>query len=84
MRAAKEPNAHQAAEELYGRLEKLASGTDLLGPAPAPYSRLRSQFRYQVLIKGTDETLAPYLQFLRRYKPAKAFMSVDVDPADLL
>src|SRR5205823_9208134 len=57
LRTTKEPSAHRAAEDLFARLEKLASGADLLGPAPAPYSRLRNQFRYQILIKGTDETL---------------------------
>jgi primosomal protein N' (replication factor Y) len=84
LRATKEPSAHQSSEELFAKLEKLESGADLLGPAPGPYSRLRGQFRYQILIKGTDETLAPCLDFLRSYKPAKAYMSVDVDPADLL
>ncbi len=84
LRAAKETSVHQSAEDLYARLEKLDCGVDLLGPAPAPYSRLRNQFRYQILIKGTDETLAPCLRFLRAYRPAKAYMSVDVDPVDLL
>jgi primosomal protein N' (replication factor Y) (superfamily II helicase) len=84
LRAAKEAAVHQSAEDLFARLEKLESGVDLLGPAPAPYSRLRNQFRYQILVKGTDETLAPCLHFLRGYRPAKAYLSVDVDPVDLL
>lgn len=84
LRAVKEASVHQSAEELIARLEKLDSGVDLLGPAPAPYSRLRNQFRYQILVKGTDETLAPCLHFLRSYRPAKAYLSVDVDPVDLL
>ncbi|MFA5974537.1 MAG: primosomal protein N' [Elusimicrobiota bacterium] len=57
---------------------------DILGPAPAPYSRLRNQFRYQILLKGTDEAFAPYVGFLRAYRSPKAFVSVDIDPADLL
>jgi len=84
MRGVKETAVHQAAEDLFAHLEALGSGVDLLGPAPAPYSRLRDQFRYQILVKGTDETLTPRLDFLRRYRPAKAYLSVDVDPVDLL
>jgi primosomal protein N' (replication factor Y) len=84
LRTSKEDVVQSAADDLFGCLEKLESGAQLLGPSPAPYSRLRNQFRYQILIKGTDETLAPHLQFLRRFRPAKAYMSVDVDPVDLL
>src|SRR5258708_5240744 len=57
IRSAKEEPVSQAAEMLYSKLEKLDSGADLLGPAPAPYIRVRNQFRYQILIKGTDKTL---------------------------
>ncbi len=84
LRTSKEAVVQDAAEDLYNRLEKLDSGAHLLGPSPAPYSRLRSQYRYQILIKGANETLAPCLDFLRTYRPAKAYMSVDVDPVDLL
>ncbi len=84
LRTTKEGDAHKAGEDLFTKLESLNSGADLLGPAPAPYSRLRNQFRYQILIKGNDATLAPCLRFLRGYRPAKAYLSVDVDPVDLL
>ena len=83
LRAPKEPAVQQSAETLYSRLENLNSGADLLGPAPAPYSRLRNQFRYQILIKGTEAQLAPCLAFLRTHRPAKAYLNVDVDPVDL-
>jgi len=84
MRAAKEPFAHEAAEMLAEKLGSIDERMTILGPAPAPYSRLRAQFRYQVVVKGSAETFGPCLDFLRRYRPAKAFMTVDVDPADLL
>jgi primosomal protein N' (replication factor Y) len=84
LRTTKEPLVRQAAENLFERLIELDSGASLLGPAPAPYSRLRNQFRYQILLKGTDASLAPLVKFLRSYRPSKAYMTVDVDPADLL
>ncbi len=84
LRASKEEAAHAASEELYARLESVHSEATLLGPSPAPYSRLRNQFRYQILLKGAEASLARLLEVLRAWKPSKAYMSVDVDPADLL
>jgi primosomal protein N' (replication factor Y) (superfamily II helicase) len=84
IRGTKEPVVQEAAENLAEKLKTLGAGVDLLGPAPAPYARLRNQWRYQIVLKGTDDSLAPYLSFLRHYKLPKAFMSVDVDPMDLL
>jgi len=84
LRTTKEAVVHQAAETLSEKLIEQFGSLDVLGPAPAPYSRLRNQFRYQILIKGTDNSLIPCLNFLRAYRPAKAFMSVDVDHMDLL
>jgi len=84
LRASKEPAAREMAEKLAEILASHFPKVGVLGPAPAPYSRVRNQFRYQILIKGTDDTLTPCLDFLRRHRPTKVFMSVDVDPADLL
>jgi len=85
LRAAKDVSARDSAEMLSEKLQAFVQdGLDILGPVPAPYSRLRNQFRYQVLIKGNDALLDPCLRFLSHYRPAKAYMSVDVDPADLL
>ena len=88
IRGTKEPVVQEAAEGLYQKLQginpPLPSSVDILGPAPAPYTRLRNQFRYQIILKGTDESLAPYRRFLHSHRLPKAFMSVDVDPVDLL
>jgi primosomal protein N' (replication factor Y) len=95
VRGSKEAVVQASAEQLYNGLVSLRSPSqsagdgskgevDILGPAPAPYSRLRRQFRYQILLKGTEATLDPYKEFLRGYRLPKAFLSVDVDPSDLL
>lgn len=84
VRGPKEPVVQEAADGLTQKLQALGGKADLLGPTPAPYSRLRNQFRYQLLLKGTDASLEPYRSFLRHYRLAKGFMSVDVDPQDLL
>jgi primosomal protein N' (replication factor Y) len=36
-------------------LAGFAAAFEVLGPAPAPIARLRDRFRFQVLVKGTDE-----------------------------
>jgi primosomal protein N' (replication factor Y) (superfamily II helicase) len=83
IRGRKEGVVKEASEELVGQLEKLGEGVDILGPAPAPHSQIRSQFRYQIVLKGNDQTLVPYLAFLRGKRLSKAFLTVDVDPASL-
>jgi primosomal protein N' (replication factor Y) len=84
IRASKEPAVQAAAEELAAQLAKVGTGVEILGPAPAPHSRIRGQFRYQIVLKGTEQTLAPFLEFLRSRRLSKAFLTVDVDPMDLL
>jgi primosomal protein N' (replication factor Y) len=59
----------------------------VLGPAPAPLSKLRGQFRYQILLKG--EKIEPLQQAvkesLKKLEPAKSVrIQVDVDPLNLL
>lgn len=84
LRATKESAAQDAADDLVQKLEALESGAEILGPAASPYSRIRNQFRFQVLIKGDTKSLEPCLRLLQGYKAKKAFASVDLDPDDLL
>jgi primosomal protein N' (replication factor Y) (superfamily II helicase) len=84
IRGTKEPLVKEAADSLADQLQKIAQAIEILGPGPAPYSRIRNQFRYQILLKGDESRLAPVLKFLKGYKLAKAFLTIDVDPADLL
>lgn len=64
-------------------------GIRILGPAEAPVPRLKSEFRYQILIKALSRPrLNELLHALRRHSveqkwPATALL-VDVDPATLL
>ena len=56
------------------------------GPAPAPISRMRGYFRYNVLLKGKDRTamcalLRKVLGSIR--KPHGVLIAVDVDPISM-
>ncbi|MBI5378705.1 MAG: primosomal protein N' [Nitrospirae bacterium] len=57
VRGAKEDRvqaAAQALREALGKAQRQARGVEILGPAPAPLSRLRGKHRWQILLKGRD------------------------------
>ena len=52
-----EKQSHRMVQHLQLRAEQLGvwgEGIDLLGPAPAPYARFRSYFRWQIIIRAAD------------------------------
>jgi primosomal protein N' (replication factor Y) len=60
-----------------------------MGPAEAPVARLRSEFRYQILLKAIKRsTLRETLRVLRAYaekeKWRAAALTIDVDPVNLM
>ncbi|MCF6289455.1 MAG: primosomal protein N' [Desulfobacterales bacterium] len=63
-------------------------GVQLLGPAPAPLSRLRGNYRWQLLVKGIEvESLHLFCQRLVREGPGldrRVMVSLDVDPENML
>ncbi len=61
----------------------------VLGPAEAPVPRLKSEFRYQLLLKAASrKRLNEVLQSLRRYALEKKWnataLVIDVDPVSLM
>jgi primosomal protein N' (replication factor Y) len=71
--------------DLAARLKKKSSSKHIqvLGPAPAPISRLRGNYRWHILLKGEDvsaltELLHKALKDFKRYKGL--ILTVDVDP----
>jgi primosomal protein N' (replication factor Y) len=84
IRGRKEVVALEAADALAEQLINLGGDVQVLGPAPAPHARVRGQFRHQIVLKGSESALAPYLEFLRGRRLSKAFLTVDKDPTDLI
>jgi primosomal protein N' (replication factor Y) len=78
--------AQAAAHELARRLERdpLAREVRMAGPAPAPFERLRNQWRFQLLLR--HPSVKTLHRLLDRALPEKlpAELVVDVDPYDLL
>jgi primosomal protein N' (replication factor Y) len=77
--------AHELATRLGEALE--ASETRIVGPAPTPIARMRGQFRFHLLLLGSD--VAALREAVRRTADRLAAADrvqwvVDVDPLDML
>ncbi|MBU0682119.1 MAG: primosomal protein N' [Proteobacteria bacterium] len=72
------------------RKSKNAASVEILGPAPAPLSKLRNRYRWQLLLKGLNlQSLASLGHFLRTTPPVqvrnnKVRMTLDIDPDSML
>ena len=67
--------------------EELPDGWSILGPSPAPISRLKGVWRWHLLVKApVSARLAPVLSAVQRGLPANRTVShaIDIDPVDLL
>jgi primosomal protein N' (replication factor Y) len=88
VRATRQEEALEMSGGLAELLHQPGEGLKLLGPAEAPVPRLKSEFRYQMLIKSRSRPrLNETLQRVQRYAlerkwPATALV-VDVDPLNL-
>jgi primosomal protein N' (replication factor Y) (superfamily II helicase) len=91
VRGAKEADAKALADELGERLRRAAkndgSAVRILGPAPAPFAKLRGQFRHHIQLQAVD---GDALRALVRETtsaiklPDGLNWTVDVDPWDMM
>jgi len=91
IRGPKETGVRQFAVELAARLaaavEQEKADARILGPAPAPFARLRGKYRFQIQIQGPDGKLlrAAVLRATVELKPPENVQWIaDVDPLDML
>jgi primosomal protein N' (replication factor Y) len=91
IRGEKETATEMFAEQLAGRVRVAAQAravdARVLGPAPAPISKMQGKFRFHILLQGPDG--AGLRQIVRDAAmdlkpPEEVFWAVDVDPLDLL
>ncbi len=89
VRSEKQDHAMALSAELGGILNPAPEGIKVLGPAEAPMSKLKNEFRYQILIKAASrKRLNELLQQIRRFaterKWSPAALVIDVDPLNLI
>jgi primosomal protein N' (replication factor Y) len=66
------------------RSHPLAGGMRILGPAPAPFERLRGRWRFQLLVRGPSGAQLRRLIHEAVPQPLPSELMVDVDPYNLL
>jgi primosomal protein N' (replication factor Y) (superfamily II helicase) len=85
----KAPSPGQAiadAARIARQLRHAASSFDVLGPAPAPLSRLRGEHRVQIFLKGTHRAAMrqAVIRALDAHRDLARRVTVDVDPLSML
>ncbi len=89
VRAEKQEEALRMATQLGRALFPPPEGIRVMGPAEAPVSRLKNEFRYQILLKGAKRaTLRRVLNDLRLFAEREKWnataLVIDVDPISLM
>jgi primosomal protein N' (replication factor Y) len=89
VRSQKQEDALAMSAELGRMLDPAPEGVKVLGPAEAPVPKLKSEFRYQLLLKAADRkrlnaTLRELQHFARDRKWPATSLVIDVDPLTLM
>ena len=89
VRGLREEDALQRSAALGRLLRPAPEGVSILGPAAASLSRLKNEYRYQMILKASSrKRLTDVLTELRRFAAAEKWnptmLSIDVDPVTLL
>ncbi len=89
VRSPKQEDAFAMSVELGRLLDPAPEGLKVLGPAEAPVPKLKSEFRYQLLLKAADrkrlnDTLRDLQRFAREQKWPATALVIDVDPLTLM
>lgn len=89
VRSQNQEDALAMSSELGRMLDPAPEGVKVLGPAEAPVPKLKSEFRYQLLLKAADrrilnDTLRDLQRFGREQKWPATGLVIDVDPLTLL
>lgn len=91
IRGPKAPAAAEFCDHLAGRLRSALADRQadarVLGPAPAPFAKLRGKYRFQIQVQGPDGDLlrsAVREATAELRPPEEVHWIVDVDPTDML
>lgn len=89
VRSEKQERALEMSTELGRLLDPAPEGLRILGPAEAPVTKVKSEYRYQLLIKAANrkrlnETLQQIRRFALERKWNATALVIDVDPLTLL
>ncbi|MFH1305676.1 MAG: primosomal protein N' [Candidatus Omnitrophota bacterium] len=86
LRARKEENAAKSAEKMAALFKKKMPEVAMMGPAPAPMTKLRGYYRWNILVKGSSRSsiVGMLRKNLRGFRKGPGVLiAVDVDPMSL-
>ncbi len=84
----KEDNVITLSKEVKARIDLFLKEhrcvSDIVGPMPAPLSKIKNQYRYRILLKVSDvEEIHPLLMQLSLEGNKKAFINIDINPTNM-
>lgn len=88
LKAREEEAVIKQGERLLGELTPLVCGQEILGPVPAPVSRVKGYFRWQILIK--DRNIKRLNGLLKKWQESCHYaslplgMMIDIEPVSML
>jgi len=90
IRGKSEESVSQSAELLTIDMKRLVteqySGIMVLGPSPAPLSKIGGNYRYHIILKGKrlNELTAFVKTAIDSFKSKAVYIEIDIDPVDML
>jgi len=89
LRSTNQENTVKIAEELYNSLKLNIDENriELLGPVPAPITKIKGEYRYNIILKSKkiDDILEPIKKSIgERRRISKTYLKIDVDPQSIL
>ena len=90
-----ENKAQNAAGDFYKFLKKYCAGLDIIPPTPAVIAKIKSQYRFHILIKSSRKTdisgkrlraavLNSFIEFNQRSRFKEVKVIIDIDPQNVI
>lgn len=83
LRSRDEKRVQEAATKVTGKLREYIKDAEIIGPAPAPISKVRGYYRWNILLKGKNRSiiaLSLKRAMSKMRRPSGVLIAIDVDP----
>ncbi len=88
MRGKNEDSVMKTAEKAGDYLHSVVrdNSIQILGPAPAPFAKIASNYRYHIILKhGLTDSVRSYVKAMQQHvKKHDVYIEIDIDPVDML
>ncbi len=90
VRGTEEARVSQSAEKIGRLIDNIVKNRKynikILGPAPAPFSKISRNYRHHIILKGNEiAVIRNVITYVKEnFKDNRVYIEVDIDPVDLL